>query len=106
MTQMGKIIKNSGVRASFTVEHKDEFVVVVDMSGMGTVAMSVTNDAENVVRFLFHEGVLNPSARLLYRDASGRWDEMRHDGRGAFQGFALLGPKTLADAMRIARENA
>ena len=46
--------------------------------------MSVTNDAENVVRELQREF---PGYRIIYRDTVGQWDELLHE-RGRFIGFA------------------
>lgn len=53
-------------------------------------AMSVTNDAENVVERLRVLGALRPGDRLVYRDSEGHWDEMAWDDRG-FIGFRPLG---------------
>lgn len=46
--------------------------------------VSVTNDAENVVLDLQHDF---PGYRIIYRDSTGRWDELRHVA-GKFTGFA------------------
>lgn len=47
-------------------------------------AVSVTNDAENVCRFLQH---LYPTdRRFLYQDTMGNWDELVHD-KGRFVEF-------------------
>lgn len=46
---------------------------------------SVTNDAENVVKELHNKF---PGDRIIYRDTCANWDELRHDGRGNFLGFA------------------
>jgi hypothetical protein len=48
--------------------------------------MSVTNDAELVV-----EQVLSrfPGRRIIYRDSTGEWDELRHDG-AVFMSFGSL----------------
>ena len=48
-------------------------------------AISVTNDAENVVMELHNK---YPGARIIYRDSDENWDELKHDGRGTFTGFA------------------
>jgi len=47
--------------------------------------ISVTNDAENVVRELFARF---GGARVIYQDTAGEWDELKHDGAGVFTGFA------------------
>jgi len=40
-----------------------------------------------VVRDLHRNGMLG-ERRLLYIDSEGSVDELKHDGKGAFQGFA------------------
>lgn len=51
--------------------------------------MTITNDAEAVVRALLAEGSLKPGQKLIYRDTEGDWDELRHDGE-KFIGFGPL----------------
>ena len=48
------------------------------------VGMSVTNDAENVVLEVLTR---YPNHRIIYRDTTGRWDELVHDNE-KFTGFA------------------
>lgn len=48
-------------------------------------AMSVTNDAENVVRYLMNIFELK-GKRIFYIDTDGRVDELEHDGE-KFTGF-------------------
>jgi hypothetical protein len=52
--------------------------------------VSVTNDAEEVVRKVLQEF----SGQIVYRDTDGRWDELVHDGV-KFTGFGAttLRPK-------------
>lgn len=61
----------------------DEQILIKDV-GTG---MTVTNDAEAVVRDLHRNGMLG-KRRLLYIDSEGKVDELKHDGNGTFQGFA------------------
>lgn len=49
--------------------------------------LTVTNDAENVVRSLVAEGRLPAGRRLLYYDSDGRLDEILVSDRGEFLGF-------------------
>lgn len=95
---MGNIVMSAKVRAAFTVETHGRVVAVVDQSAFKK-SMSVTNDAENVVRYLHDEGLLRHE-RLVYRDTMGCWDEIRHDGAGRFQGFICIGARTLEDAIK------
>jgi hypothetical protein len=57
-----------------------EFVFIVDMN----MGMSVTNDAENVVEEVVRE---YGNKRVVYRDSTGRWDELVHED-GKFSRFA------------------
>lgn len=73
------------LRASYRIEEQtDEKVVIRDV---GRDCMSVTNDAEAVVRDLQRNGMLD-GRRLFYYDSDGRLDELKHDGKGIFRGFA------------------
>lgn len=44
---------------------------------------SVTNDAESVVKSVVEHF---PGKRVIYKDTTGRWDELKHKG-GTFTGF-------------------
>ncbi len=61
----------------------DEQILIKDV---GKNCMTVTNDAEAVVRDLHRNGMLG-RRRLLYIDTEGNIDELKHDGNGVFQGF-------------------
>lgn len=50
------------------------------------VGMSLTNDAEAVVWNLRDQ--LTPLTRLFYYDSEGSLDELQHDGKGGFIGYA------------------
>ncbi len=72
-------------RARYRVESQtDDTLFIVDLGGDG---LTVTNDAEAVVRDLHRNGILGKQ-RLLYRDSLGFVDEIKHDGNGVFMGFA------------------
>ena len=53
----------------------------------GPRCLTVTNDAEDVVAAVHDEEGLG-ARRLLYYDSVGDLDELLHDGRGRFLGFA------------------
>jgi hypothetical protein len=55
-------------------------VRITDLDG----SVSVTNDAEAVVRFV---NARYPGHRIFYRDTMGNWDELVH-ANGIFTGFA------------------
>lgn len=69
-------------------------VVVID-TGHG---MSVTNDAENVVRLLYDRGVLRHDDHLVYCDTDKMWDVLCH-AHGDFVCFKALREPTLSGAL-------
>ena len=69
------------IKSSFSVtEIKDDRVVIVDNNLGGR---SVTNDAENVVEYLYN---VYGNRRFFYIDSEGILDELRHN-KGEFVGF-------------------
>lgn len=48
--------------------------------------LSITNDAEQVVRDLLPHWQEPKTVRIFYRDSDGNWDELLHDGE-RFTGF-------------------
>ena len=92
------------IKSVFSVMHpEDGIVAVFDNMHEDPKAMSVTNDANNVVAALTETGDLKPGVRLIYQDTESRWDEMRHDGKGAFLGFRSLDAKSLDMAIECVR---
>lgn len=74
----------TGRRAHYdVVKVTPEIVWIRDRNEDGVI--SVTNDAENVVKELHNK---HPGARVIYQDTMGEWDELKHDGQGTFTGFA------------------
>ena len=72
--------------ASYRVElQTDEKLIIRDVGHNSN--MTVTNDAEAVVRGLHRNGMLG-ARKLYYYDSLGDLDEIKHDGQGTFQGFA------------------
>lgn len=66
-------------------EITDNFVLIVDTDE----GRSVTNDACSVISRLEENikgGLKN--RKVYYRDSSGRFDELVHDGQGQFMKFA------------------
>ena len=69
------------MKSSFSItEIKDDRVVILDNNLGGR---SVTNDAENVVEYLYN---LYGNRRIFYIDTEGVLDELRHNN-GNFVGF-------------------
>lgn len=60
----------------------DKWVIIEDLNGQ----MSVTNDAEAVVKDLINLGY--GTYHILYKDSMGHWDELIHNG----QEFTDFGP--------------
>lgn len=89
------------LKAKFTiVAELPDVVAIEDLDG----PKSVTNDAERVVRYLAELGL--KERRLIYRDTDGVWDELAHDGKGAFKGFRPIRSELLNDALREVRGGA
>lgn len=72
------------MNAKYRIEEQTDDQIVIRDIGSG---MTVTNDAEAVVRDLHRNGMLG-DRKLFYYDSEDRLDEIVHDGRGVFQGFA------------------
>ena len=73
------------IRSSFeVVEYNDLFLVIRDLDQLGK--MSVTNDIENVCKYLYEEGYLKRQ-RLLYYDSDNRLDEVLYKNNGEFLDF-------------------
>ena len=69
------------MKSSFSItEIKDDRVVILDNNLGGR---SVTNDAENVVEYLYS---VYGNRRIFYIDSGGVLDELRHNN-GNFVGF-------------------
>jgi len=69
------------MKSSFSItEIKDDRVIILD-NNMG--GKSVTNDAENVVEYLYS---VYGNRRIFYIDSEGILDELRHTN-GEFVGF-------------------
>lgn len=77
--------------ANFTIVKADSEVLVIKDIGPWDQHLSVTNDAENVVKCLVKKGMLPPGRKLLYYDSSGQLDELVVKS-GKFAGFRP-GPK-------------
>jgi hypothetical protein len=72
-------------KSDFSIRKVSETeVYIVDLDNG---AMSVTNDAENVVAYLYERF---GNKKFYYRDTMGNTDELLHD-HGAFTGFRIIG---------------
>jgi len=77
------------MKANFSLRHNDLSYVLIQDNANEMNTMSVTNDAENVVKFLKDKAILIGDAILYYIDTDGRVDILEHDGEGNFTGFKL-----------------
>ena len=68
------------------VMNTPEFVLIRDNANWKKT-MSVTNDAENVVKYLKDIALLMTDTILYYIDTDGRVDILEHDGNGNFTNF-------------------
>ncbi len=66
----------------------DEEPLVIKDVGPWDERLTITNDAEEVVRTLVAEGRLPIGRRLFYIDSEGEKDEILMDKTGRFSGFA------------------
>jgi hypothetical protein len=76
-------------------------IVIYDLC----IGRSVTNDADAVIADFVRLGVDVDLFRFLYRDTTGRWDELCVRG-GAFAGFNAIGAQTLSDALHACEAEA
>lgn len=84
-----------GLHARYVVL-EDDFAnldpLVIKDVGPWDKHLSVTNDAEFVVKELHGNGNLPAGRQLFYIDSEGAKDELLHDGAGKFTGFKA-GPR-------------
>ncbi len=76
-------------RAAFTIVERESTPDVLVIRDEDNGNVSVTNDAENVVKRLYAEGLLTASRALHYYDSDGNKDGLRHKD-GQFTGFYFL----------------
>ena len=88
------------IRSRFTVETRRGVTCLIDCASSHKT-MTITNDAECVVRFLHRRGLAGPGQRVVYKDTTGVWDELTHDGMGTFTGFAPLRVDTADEAVKM-----
>lgn len=75
------------MKANFSLKLNNLSFVLIADNANETQTMTVTNDAENVVKFLKDHAVLIGNARLFSICTDGSVDELLHDGNGNFLGF-------------------
>ena len=83
------------MRAMIETQTLPKLVLVRDVGG-NHGATTVTNDAEDVVRFILEKHNWDQDVRILYEDTGGLWDELQHDGTG-FLSFRIWGAERWQD---------
>jgi hypothetical protein len=85
------------MRSAFDYYTISGVVCVEDRNEAGK--MSVTNDADAVVKFVLQT---YPKAKtIIYRDSEGKWDQLLFVG-GEFTAFRYLGTKDRQEAINVA----
>lgn len=77
------------LRSTFEVLKVTDHEVVIRDLDQG---MSITNDAENVVKYLSR---CYPNHRIFYKDTAGDWAELGHSN-GVFTDFIFMNGEQLA----------
>ena len=87
----------SRTRSSFTTSLEDGVAILIDLDG----EVSVTNDAENVVREVYDQ---TRCTRIIYRDTQNDWDELKFEvnsqGEAEFKTFSPVDAK-LAEELNL-----
>jgi hypothetical protein len=84
-----------GKTAAFSVDKRDDAHLLIRDLGPWTERLTVTNDAERVVRSLYADGLLRDGQRLLYYDSDDVLDEIVHE-HGEFVCFKAVRAEDLA----------
>ena len=75
------------LKSDFNMEFSNKHCLLIRDRSAIEQKMSITNDAENVVVFLYNLNFLSKNTELYYIDTTGRVDILEHDGQGKFTGF-------------------
>ena len=75
------------LKANFSLVMNTPDWVLIRDNANETQTMSVTNDADNVVKFLKDKAILIGDSILYYIDTDNRVDILEHDGNGNFTNF-------------------
>ena len=75
------------MKANFSLIHNSLSFVLIKDNCNKTKTMSVTNDAEAVVKFLKEKSILIGNTRLFSICTDNSVDELIHDGNGNFLTF-------------------
>lgn len=84
-------------KSDYTYIVERGFIAITDLNRGGR---SVTNDAENVIQDLVAAGIDVNHYTILYRDSTGRWDQMYTTQNGEFSGFIAVAGASFEDAKK------
>lgn len=78
------------MKSNFIILHNSlELIVLYDL-GPWDSFKTITNDAENVIKYLHESGGLVPlTKQVVYTDSEGEPTRLLHDGAGNFTGFGI-----------------
>src|SRR3954463_10985090 len=80
-------------------------IALIDDCDPATPGLTITNDAELVVRELLAKNLLDGHKRLIYLDAEGWWDEIVY-GLDEKVSFSPIRVRSLAEALLVVRRPA
>jgi hypothetical protein len=85
----------------FQVRHLKQYpdtMFVIDLDATGSTP--ATDNAAEVVLAVLRMPFAKARSRIIHRDSTGRWDELRHAGR-RFIGRAPLSPEDQANILAV-----
>lgn len=76
------------MKSNFTILHNSPEVIVLQDLGPWDHFKTITNDAENVIKYLHKSGQATSTKQIIYYDSEGEATQLVHDGKGNFVDFA------------------
>lgn len=95
------VLRGDSSKSDYTVRNFYDVICIEDLDCGG---LSVTDNAEDVVREIQKLGYNTERYPIIYKDAEGTWDRIVLES-GEFSGFKPLGHKDLKDALMALFEN-
>ena len=78
------------MKSNFTILTNTTQMIVLKDLGPWDHFKTITNDAENVIKYLHQSGRLLPlTKQVVYHDSEGEPTRLLHDGAGNFTGFGI-----------------
>lgn len=76
------------MRSNFHILSNSPDKIVLEDLGPWDHFSTITNDAENVVKYLHNSGQATGAKQIIYYDSDGEATQLVHDGKGNFVDFA------------------